>query len=115
MYARTFARHIAIEDCVGCGWCSRNCPVGNITLHDAKPVYGKACIMCFRCIYECPSGALSSKNFMVLDEGYDLDALEKRMAGVDLKPVEECCKGTALKAIRRYLLEEDGEGAVGNR
>jgi hypothetical protein len=59
--------------------------------------------------------ALSSKNFMVLDAGYDLDALQKRMVGVKLKSVEECCEDTVLKTVRRYLLEDGLRGRNYNR
>jgi hypothetical protein len=63
--------------------------------------------MCFRCVYGCPSHALHSKNFMVLKGGFDLAAVERRIQGVPLPPVEKCCKGWAWKGVRKYLLDQD--------
>lgn len=106
---RKFPETISVcEDCKGCGWCARNCPTGNIGIKDGRPVFGESCVMCFRCVYGCPSRALQSKNFMVLKGGFDLDGLEKRMRGVPLPPVEECFKGRMWKAVREYMLDEDG-------
>lgn len=46
-------------DCVGCGECSRLCPMNNITMHDGKPVPGNRCTMCYRCISQCPKKAIT--------------------------------------------------------
>jgi ferredoxin len=104
-----FPRNITItETCTGCGVCESQCPVENIKLRDHRPVFSNACCMCFRCIYACPAHALQSSNFMVLKEGYDLRALEKRMQGVALEPVEQCASGLMWGAVRDYLLDREG-------
>lgn len=46
------------DHCVGCGLCSKLCPVGNITMEDGKPVFGKECAMCFGCKHWCPQNAI---------------------------------------------------------
>lgn len=46
------------EACVGCGNCANVCPLGNITLQDGKPVWGKACTHCMACICLCPKIAI---------------------------------------------------------
>lgn len=104
--ARRFPKGIRTgESCNGCGWCARNCPSGNIAIQDGKPTFSASCAMCFRCVYGCPSKALKTKNFMVLKQGFDLDALEKRMKDTPLPPIEECFKGRMWKAVREYLTE----------
>lgn len=107
--ATLFVKSLKIDDrCNRCLWCVKNCPVKNISIGSGKPFYLHRCIMCFRCIYGCPAKAITSKNVMVLKGGYDLTALEKRMEGLKLKPVQECCPGLIMKGIRNYLLDIDG-------
>jgi ferredoxin len=106
--ASMFPHDIRItEDCTGCGLCVKNCPEGNITLQAGRPIFGNTCVMCFRCVYACPKHAMQTNNFMVLKEGFDLHALEKRMDGVELQPVEQCAKGMMWGAVRDYLLDRE--------
>lgn len=44
--------------CVHCNKCVNNCPVGNITVTDGKFGFGKKCLMCMRCAFECPKNAI---------------------------------------------------------
>lgn len=46
------------EGCIGCGECSRACPVGNITLVDSRPVWGDNCTSCLACYHACPQHAV---------------------------------------------------------
>ncbi len=108
--ARRFGQLLyADPNCSGCGACARNCPRQNITMEGGRPQFHDRCIICMRCIYQCPKNAIapSRLKFFVVKKGFDLAALEKRMKGVPLKPVKECCKGVIWVAVRKYLLEKE--------
>ena len=47
------------DACIGCGLCSRNCPMGNIEIKDHRAIPGKQCTMCYRCISLCPQKAIN--------------------------------------------------------
>ncbi|MDO4319261.1 MAG: EFR1 family ferrodoxin [Bacteroidales bacterium] len=44
----------ALESCVGCGQCARQCPLGNITMQGGRPAWGDRCALCLRCYHLCP-------------------------------------------------------------
>ncbi len=46
------------EKCTGCGICEKVCPVGNIKMIDAKPVWQHRCETCRACINWCPAQAV---------------------------------------------------------
>ncbi|MCC8119418.1 MAG: EFR1 family ferrodoxin [Bacteroidales bacterium] len=52
-------RFHATEACVGCGKCSRNCPLANISMEDKQPKWGDNCTMCTRCYQCCPNHAVA--------------------------------------------------------
>ena len=107
--AKNIGENIRVNDnCNGCGWCSENCPANNIRMSPDRPVFGKDCLLCLKCIYGCPNKALGSGtfSFIIVKEGYDLNALEKRMDGVELVPVEELAKGYLWRGVKKYLLED---------
>ena len=107
--ASKFAKELSISDtCTKCKWCVNNCPTKNIEIDHGKPYSLDKCIMCFRCVYGCPSKAIKTNDFQILKKGYDLNAVEKRMQGVDLEPAEKCCKGILWAGVRNYLLDKDG-------
>ncbi len=108
--AYQFAQRFEIADeCTGCGWCELNCPTRNIELPEtaSKPRFKDRCVICMRCIYGCPAGAIRVRGKFVLKNGYDLDAVEQRMKDVKLEPVEKCCKGLLYKGVKNYLLDKD--------
>ncbi|AKB30223.1 Ferredoxin [Methanosarcina siciliae T4/M] len=96
------------ENCSGCGWCEKKCPANNINMLEGKPVFGKDCFLCLKCIYGCPGKALSAGafKFIILKEGYDLKEIEKRMEGIRPFPVEDLAKGFLWKGVKKYLLED---------
>jgi len=97
-----------LECCNACLWCVLHCPVNNIALVDNRPQFGADCVMCFRCIYGCPQDAIKANDFQVLKKGFNLRAIERRMAGKSLCPIEECCKGFLWSGVLHYLNDEDG-------
>ena len=48
----------AIRGCIGCGKCEKLCPLNNITLQNARPVWGSNCTQCMACICYCPTRAI---------------------------------------------------------
>lgn len=50
---------IISDACIGCGLCSKECPMGNIQVKDKRAVSGNRCTMCYRCISLCPQKAIT--------------------------------------------------------
>jgi len=46
------------DDCIGCGKCESLCPLANISITDAKPVWNGNCTHCLACISACPVNAI---------------------------------------------------------
>lgn len=46
------------DECIGCGACSKLCPLNNIKMVDNKPEWNKNCIHCTACINKCPKRAI---------------------------------------------------------
>jgi formate hydrogenlyase subunit 6/NADH:ubiquinone oxidoreductase subunit I len=72
----------------------------------SKPRFSDRCIICTRCVYGCPAHAIKVGGFGILKSGFDLDAVEQRMKGKELEPLEKCCKGWFYKGVRDYLLDK---------
>ena len=47
------------DKCVSCGRCEKLCPMANIEMKDGLPVFGKNCIGCTACSFNCPEDAIS--------------------------------------------------------
>ena len=46
------------DACIGCGKCTKVCPLNNISLMEGKPVWGEQCTHCMACICKCPKEAV---------------------------------------------------------
>jgi len=46
------------DKCIGCDKCEQICPLNNIKIQNAKPVWGKDCTHCMACICHCPTEAI---------------------------------------------------------
>jgi len=104
--AHSFGKNIHVDtNCNNCGLCAKKCPVSNIELLDGKPCFGKKCILCLNCIYNCPQKALhpTTMKFVVIPNGFsfkDLLAQPKNDSEIDLNKE---AKGLAWIGVRRYL------------
>ncbi len=54
-------KYSSSEECIGCKICACNCPKKNIKMVQNKPVFGRKCIFCMRCINACPVNAILYK------------------------------------------------------
>jgi ferredoxin len=79
--ARLFGMELhADAACSSCGLCERECPEKNIRMNKAnKPEFGLNCLMCLRCIYNCPENAISPRfsKFIPIKGGYSIDRYRK--------------------------------------
>lgn len=48
----------ATDACIGCGICEKICPTQNIKMKDGKPIFGKDCVGCMGCAFDCPKDAI---------------------------------------------------------
>ncbi|MCR5312521.1 MAG: EFR1 family ferrodoxin [Bacteroidaceae bacterium] len=46
-----------LNNCVGCGICSKQCPMQNIVMNP-RPKWGNNCVGCLRCYHSCPTNAI---------------------------------------------------------
>lgn len=79
--ARLFGLELhANSQCISCGTCWNNCPEDNIRQKKSgKPGFGFSCLMCMRCIYQCPQEAISPRisKFIPISKGYSLSKYVK--------------------------------------
>lgn len=47
------------SSCIGCGLCSKKCPMKNIKIKNNQAVSVNQCTMCYRCISLCPQKAIT--------------------------------------------------------
>lgn len=61
------------KKCIGCGKCSRLCPMKNIEIEDNKSISHSKCTMCYRCISNCPVQAIT----LIGDTVFEQSVIEK--------------------------------------
>ena len=55
--------HVISDECVSCGACEAECPVGAISQGaDHYEIDADACVDCGACAAQCPTGAISQAN-----------------------------------------------------
>lgn len=83
----------ASNACNQCGLCIRNCPKQNIRMKNKRLKFGLGCMWCMKCIYACPSKALSPRilKFTVLKNGFDM------------KKMTEMSKENSTIRVHNYL------------
>ena len=103
--AKSIGQAIIVSDsCIGCAWCSKNCPTGNISIVNEKPVFADKCNFCLSCIYGCPEKALSpgKGKFAVIKQGYNLYEMEKHPP-IENADIDKLTKGWLYGGLRKYL------------
>ena len=50
------------DNCIGCGVCSKVCPVKNIKMFDSRPQWQHHCEQCFACLQWCTKEAIQFSN-----------------------------------------------------
>lgn len=55
----TYKKFILENNCIGCGICSKVCPVDNIVINNKQPQWGVNCASCHACVHWCPKNAIS--------------------------------------------------------
>lgn len=53
------------KNCTNCKLCAKTCPVGAISMENAKITNKKICISCMRCIKQCPANARKLNPFLL--------------------------------------------------
>ncbi len=62
---------VLLDTCVGCGLCSKRCPVQAIEIVDGRATWTKErCALCLRCLHHCPKFAIQyGKKMKTLEHG----------------------------------------------
>ena len=53
----------ADEKCIHCGICEKVCPTNNIKVTESEVLFGNECVLCLRCVSQCPVEAIQIGKF----------------------------------------------------
>lgn len=67
------------KKCIECERCIKICPQGNVKVKDGKIKFGKSCVLCMGCSFNCPTDAIKVGffKFWKVNGSYRLDELVK--------------------------------------
>ncbi len=65
------------KNCPGCGRCAAVCPMGNITIGDTGPVWGRKCTHCMACISYCPEKCIEYGRKSIGKTRYTIETVKK--------------------------------------
>lgn len=67
------------KKCIECERCIKICPQGNVKVKDGKIRFGKSCVLCMGCSFNCPTDAIKVGffKFWKVNGSYRLDELVK--------------------------------------
>ena len=100
--------------CIECGRCIKICPQANISIKDGKFKFGKQCVLCMGCSFNCPVDAIKVGvfKFWKVNGSYRLKELEKDES-LYFPLVPDRAKGI-YKLYKKYYRECDAELAKAN-
>jgi MauM/NapG family ferredoxin protein len=73
-------RKVGVE-CVSCGACARDCPMGTIDPQRHYASDSGECILCLDCAAQCPQGAIAFKPDWRYDAGWEYDPSRRQVLG----------------------------------
>ena len=55
-------QHVNEDKCIGCGICTKVCPMENIVIKDKKALIGDRCTQCLACVHFCTQQAMEIRH-----------------------------------------------------